>query len=100
MDIKACTSTTDFPAGLSSSSTRADYCLTGDPSAQAREGDVMSFLGGEALQKIRSGELVLGFGVHQLRGAAVPMLAKAAGYDWLFIDAEHGVISAHDISQI
>jgi 2-keto-3-deoxy-L-rhamnonate aldolase RhmA len=26
--------------------------------------------------------------------AAVPLLAKAAGYDWLFIDAEHGSISS------
>jgi 2-keto-3-deoxy-L-rhamnonate aldolase RhmA len=54
----------------------------------------------EALRKIRGGELALGLGVHALRGSAVPMLAKAAGYDWLFIDSEHGTISAHDISQI
>jgi 2-keto-3-deoxy-L-rhamnonate aldolase RhmA len=54
----------------------------------------------EALRKIRGGELALGIGVHVLRGSAVPMLAKAAGYDWLFIDSEHGTISAHDISQI
>ena len=54
----------------------------------------------EALQRIRSGQLTLGFGVHHLRGAAVPMLAKAAGYDWLFIDSEHGSISTQEISQI
>ena len=60
----------------------------------------MPFLGTEVLKKIRGGSLTLGLGVHQLRGSAVPMLAKAAGYDWLFIDAEHGVISPHDIAQI
>ena len=60
----------------------------------------MSLLGGDVLRKIRGGELVLGLGVHHLRGAAVPMLAKAAGYDWLFIDSEHGTISTQEISQI
>jgi 2-keto-3-deoxy-L-rhamnonate aldolase RhmA len=60
----------------------------------------MSLLAHEALQKIRSGKLALGLGVHHLRGAAVPLLAKAAGFDFLFIDAEHGAISTPDISQI
>src|SRR5882757_4808715 len=60
----------------------------------------MPVLGSDVLKKIRGGELTLGFGVHQLRGSAVPMLAKAAGYDWLFIDSEHGTISTQEISQI
>jgi 2-keto-3-deoxy-L-rhamnonate aldolase RhmA len=60
----------------------------------------MPLLASDALNKIRRGELALGMGVHHLRGAAVPMLAKAAGFDWLFIDSEHGVIDTHDISQI
>jgi 2-keto-3-deoxy-L-rhamnonate aldolase RhmA len=60
----------------------------------------MPVLCSDVLKRIRGGALSLGFGVHHLRGAAVPMLAKAAGYDWLFIDAEHGVIGPHDISQI
>lgn len=61
----------------------------------------MPLLASEGLKRIRSGkELALGLGVHHLRGAAVPLLAKAAGYDWLFIDAEHGAISTPEISQI
>ena len=60
----------------------------------------MPLLASEALQRIRSGRLTLGLGVHHLRGAAVPMLAKAAGFDFLFIDAEHGAISTPEISQI
>lgn len=60
----------------------------------------MPVLCSDVLKKIRSGSLALGFGVHQLRGSAAPLIAKAAGYDWLFIDAEHGTISPHDISQI
>ena len=61
----------------------------------------MPLLCQDALNKIRAGkELTLGLGVHHLRGPAVPMLAKAAGFDWLFIDAEHGFISTPEISQI
>jgi 2-keto-3-deoxy-L-rhamnonate aldolase RhmA len=60
----------------------------------------MPLYGSEALQRIRAGKLALGLGVHHLRGSAVPLLAKAAGYDWLFIDAEHGAISTPEIAQI
>jgi len=60
----------------------------------------MPLLGSDALKRIRAGNLTLGLGVHHLRGSAVPLLAKAAGYDWLFIDAEHGAISTPEISQI
>jgi 2-keto-3-deoxy-L-rhamnonate aldolase RhmA len=62
--------------------------------------DAMPVLGSETLAKIRSGSLTLGFGVHNLRGSVVPLLAKAAGYDWLFIDSEHGTISTQEITQI
>ena len=60
----------------------------------------MPLYGSEALKRIRDGKLTLGLGVHHLRGSAVPLLAKAAGYDWLFIDAEHGAISTPEIAQI
>lgn len=60
----------------------------------------MPVLGSDVLHRIRAGDLALGLGVHHLRGSAVPLIAKAAGFDWLFIDSEHGTISAHDISQI
>ncbi|MBO0763661.1 MAG: aldolase [Hyphomicrobiaceae bacterium] len=60
----------------------------------------MPLLANEGLQRIRSGKLTLGLGVHHLRGTAVPLLAKAAGFDFLFIDAEHGAISTPEISQI
>lgn len=61
----------------------------------------MPLLAHDALKKIRAGrELSLGLGVHHMRGSAVPLLAKAAGFDWLFIDAEHGFISTPEIAQI
>jgi 2-keto-3-deoxy-L-rhamnonate aldolase RhmA len=61
----------------------------------------MPLLCQDALKKIRAGkELALGLGVHHMRGSAVPLLARAAGFDWLFIDAEHGFISTSEIAQI
>lgn len=51
-------------------------------------------------KRLEAGELALGFGVHHLRGSAVGMLAKAAGYDWLFLDMEHGATSVHEATQI
>ena len=60
----------------------------------------MPVLGSDTLKKIRAGQLSLGLGVHHLRGAAVPLIAKAAGYDWLFIDGEHGALSSQEATQI
>ena len=51
-------------------------------------------------QKLLAGERVIGLGVSLLRGAAAPMLAKAAGYDWIFIDREHGALTEDDAAQI
>jgi len=53
-----------------------------------------------ALHRLRANQMALGFGVHHLRSVATPMLAKAAGYDWLFIDTEHGALSIHEATQI
>ena len=58
----------------------------------------MTLLGSDTLKKIRAGHLSLGLGVHHLRGAAVPLIAKAAGYDWLFIEGEHGAINSQATS--
>src|SRR3954451_18757300 len=51
-------------------------------------------------QKLKRGDLALGFGVHHLRSAGTALLAAAAGHDWLFIDMEHGSISVHDAAQL
>jgi len=53
-----------------------------------------------ARQRLSAGELALGFGIHHLRGSAAGMIAAAAGYDWLFIDMEHGAMSVHEATQI
>ena len=59
----------------------------------------MPLLCHDASRKSAPAELALGLGVHHLRGSAVPMLAKAAGFDWLFIDPEHGFISTPEIAR-
>lgn len=51
-------------------------------------------------QRLTAGELVLGFGVSHLRGAAVAQMARTAGYDWLSIDMEHGAITLDQAAQI
>jgi 2-keto-3-deoxy-L-rhamnonate aldolase RhmA len=51
-------------------------------------------------RRLAEGGLALGFGVHHLRGSAVGMIAAAAGYDWLFIDMEHGAMSVDDATRI
>lgn len=51
-------------------------------------------------RRLDEGGLALGFGVHHLRGAAVGMIAAASGFDWLFIDLEHGALSVDDAAQI
>ena len=73
--------------------------LTSLPS-RPRGRSSIPLLARDALQRIRGGQLTLGLGVHHLRGSAVPLLAKAAGFDFLFIDAEHGAISTPEIAQI
>ena len=60
----------------------------------------MTLHANHTLQAIRAGKLAIGFGVHHLRTAATPMLAHAAGFDWLFIDCEHGAFSVQEASQI
>jgi len=53
-----------------------------------------------AKQRLAEGGLSLGFGVHHLRGSAVGALGAATGFDWLFIDMEHGAMSVEDAAQI
>ena len=60
----------------------------------------MSLVENKTLRKLRAGELALGFGVHAMRGSLVPLLASAAGYDWLFIDMEHGALSVDQACEV
>jgi len=51
-------------------------------------------------QRLRAGQMALGFGVHHLRTVAAPVLAAATGHDWMFIDTEHGAFSVQETTQL
>jgi 2-keto-3-deoxy-L-rhamnonate aldolase RhmA len=51
-------------------------------------------------QRLKAGQMALGFGVHHLRTVAAPVLAKATGHDWMFIDGEHGAFNIQEITQL
>jgi len=60
----------------------------------------MPLVKNHARARLDAGELALGFGVHHMRGSAVGMIAQATGFDWLFIDMEHGAMSVQEATQI
>lgn len=51
-------------------------------------------------ERLAQGEVAIGMGVRGLRGVEVARLMKSAGYDWLFIDLEHGSTSVETAGQI
>ena len=53
--------------------------------------------------RLERGELAIGVGVRGVRGVRgveVARLMKSAGFDWLFIDLEHGSTSVETAGQI
>ncbi len=60
----------------------------------------MAIIANSAIACLRAGKTAIGFGVSALRTVAAPQLAKAAGYDWLFIDMEHGAFSVNEATQL
>ena len=53
-----------------------------------------------ALSRLKSGELALGIGLRQTRSVDVGRIMKSCGYDWIFIDMEHGSMSVDTTAQI
>jgi 2-keto-3-deoxy-L-rhamnonate aldolase RhmA len=60
----------------------------------------MALIPNAALAKLRAGGRAIGFGVNHLRSVSAPMMAKTAGFDWLFIDMEHGAFSVQEATQL
>ena len=50
--------------------------------------------------RLLAGELALGMGLRQARTVDIAAIAKAAGYDWLFIDMEHNSMSLDTAAQL
>jgi 4-hydroxy-2-oxoheptanedioate aldolase len=53
-----------------------------------------------ARERLERGELSLGLGVRLARSVDIAKILKSSGYDWLFIDLEHGTMSLDTASQI
>ena len=50
----------------------------------------MTIIANAAKQKLAAGELAIGFGLRSMRTVDAGRIAAACGFDWLFIDMEHG----------
>jgi hypothetical protein len=53
-----------------------------------------------ALERLENGEIALGVGVRLARSVEIAKMMRASGFDWLFIDLEHGSLSLETTSQI
>jgi 2-keto-3-deoxy-L-rhamnonate aldolase RhmA len=53
-----------------------------------------------AKARLDKGEIAIGMGIRGVRGVEIARLMKTAGYDWLFIDLEHGATSTETAFQI
>src|SRR6201994_750796 len=53
-----------------------------------------------AREKLEQGQLSLGCGVRMTRSVEIAVAMKAAGFDWLFLDLEHGTMSIDAAAQI
>ncbi len=53
-----------------------------------------------AREKLEKGELSLGVGVRLTRSVEIAKAMASAGFDWLFLDMEHGVMSLEACAQI
>src|SRR5258707_5093478 len=53
-----------------------------------------------ARDKLEQGQLALGVGIRMTRSVEIAKAMAVAGFDWLFLDMEHGVISLEACAQI
>ena len=53
-----------------------------------------------AKARLRKGELALGVGIRLVRNVDIIKIMKAAGFDWLFLDLEHGSMSIETACEI
>ena len=60
----------------------------------------MNNISNPARERLARNELAIGIGVRAVRGIEVAPLMKTAGFDWLFIDLEHGSASVETAGSI
>lgn len=60
----------------------------------------MNNISNPAFDRLRRDELAIGVGVRAVRGVEIASIMKTAGFDWLFIDLEHGATSIETAASI
>ena len=60
----------------------------------------MSAIANAALERLRAGELASGVGLRQARTVDIGKIMRTCGYDWLFVDMEHGSLDVDTAVQI
>ena len=60
----------------------------------------MTTVGNLARERLERGELSLGVGIRVIGGVEIAKAMKSVGFDWLFIDLEHGALSIETVSQM
>jgi 4-hydroxy-2-oxoheptanedioate aldolase len=53
-----------------------------------------------ARERLERGELSLGLGIRLAKSVDIAKILKTSGYDWLFLDLEHGTMSLDQATQI
>lgn len=53
-----------------------------------------------AKRLLREGKLAIGLGLRQARTVDIAQIARTCGFDWLFIDCEHGALGVDTAAQI
>src|SRR5215469_10975936 len=65
-----------------------------------RETPMPATLRNIARERLEQGQLALGVGIRMTRSVEIAKAMAAAGFDWLFLDMEHGVMSLEACAQI
>ncbi|KPK29099.1 MAG: hypothetical protein AMJ66_10365 [Betaproteobacteria bacterium SG8_40] len=60
----------------------------------------MNSINNPARERLVHDELAIGIGVRAVRGVEIAAIMKTAGFDWLFIDLEHGATSIETAGSI
>src|SRR5215813_3121784 len=72
--------------------------LEGTPRKSGEE--KMAIATNAAKARLRNNQLAIGIGVRLVRNVDIIKVMKAAGFDWLFLDLEHGPLSIETACEI
>ena len=88
---------TDYPMDLAALNR---VIATAIATLDIREPPMPATVRNVAREKLEQGQLSLGVGVRMTRSVEIAKAMAVAGFDWLFLDMEHGVMSLEACAQI